>query len=197
MHSLIDQFAAARPFGVGTPFALIAETATVPIAPTEEHQRPQCAEIDCRTCREHRRMVAVVETDSYESAMRARGGYESIDLFQVAGRRFLDEDVLARLNCGNRHRCQGVIGRRDDNDVNIGSTDGFLPIFDCPSVAPAGQLLRSFGHRVGADSETGALECSSALGSNQAAADDRDARHGTHRLPHVKPRSAGTMRRRV
>ena len=103
MHALVEQLAAAGDGGIGPPFAVVAEPAAVPYAARTSSQRPDGALIDELRAPSDRRVEAVVEADLDDAPPCGAASMTAARLGGVAGRRLLDEDVLARLDGGERH----------------------------------------------------------------------------------------------
>src|SRR6185295_14469625 len=63
MHALVYQLPAARKFGVGPPFAVVANAAALTIPRPDEHERTERAGVEDFSCPKKGRMVAVVVAD--------------------------------------------------------------------------------------------------------------------------------------
>ena len=132
-----------------------------------------------------------------QAVLRPRGHEQPVELLDGSRGRLFDEHVLAGLDRRDRDRRQGVVGGRDDHEVDIGGGDSVLPAFNGSRARGPRQFLRAVRHGVGADGERCAVEGRGTLAPDEAAADDGDARTRIQRSPHVKPRSFGTIRRSV
>ena len=139
----------------------------------------------------------MVEADPDATVVRTRGRDQPVELLDASRGRFLHEHVLAGFDRGDRDRRQGIVSCGHDHQVDIRSGHRVLPAVLGSRPRRSRQVPRTFRHGVGADGERGAAEGGRALAPDEAAADDRHARSGAQRSPHVKPRSFGTIRRSV
>ena len=141
-------------------------------------------------------MVAVIEADAH-SSIRAAGRLDQrVELLHVARSGLFHEHVFAGVQRSDGHRRQGIVGRRDNDEVGIGMADRCLDVDgDCAANAPR-EFDGSIGHGVGAGNQPRAGERGGAFPADEATPDDGDS-WPAHLSPHVMPRSLGTMRRRV
>src|SRR5437764_8813963 len=97
MRALVDEFAAARQFWIGTPFALIADPAAVAIEPADEHQLAERAGVHQLTRFAQGAMVAVIEPNAHAHARALRRRDHRLKLRGTPGSRLLHEHVPAAL----------------------------------------------------------------------------------------------------
>ena len=196
MHALIDDLSAARQFWIRAPLALVSDASTVPIPAAHEHHVADRAGLEQLVSLPERRMVTMIESDPHLRRMATGHADNLIDLAERPRRGLLDEHVLAGLNgrACNAGKC--VIGRGNDDDVDIGSRDRAAPVRKGhgAGIRPGERLGTSDIH-ISRTDQTGGPQRVRALPADQPASDNRDA--ATHRSPHVRPRSFGTMRRSV
>src|SRR5437764_10910134 len=98
MRALVDEFAAARQFWIGTPFALIADPAAVAVQPTDEHQLAERAGVHQLTRFAQGAMVAVIEPDAHVRARALRSRDYRRKLRGAPASRFLHQHVAAALD---------------------------------------------------------------------------------------------------
>jgi hypothetical protein len=128
MHALVEQFSATRQLGMRPPFFFVAHASAMSVAAPNEHQgadRPINEEF---TRLLDRSMVTVIEPypDADSGSSRRYHNREQIGRPCRAG--FFNENVLAG-GCGRaRDRGQAVVCRRDQNDIDVGTPNGALPI---------------------------------------------------------------------
>ena len=141
-------------------------------------------------------MVAVIEADAH-SSIRAAGRLDQrVELFHVARSGLLHEHVFAGVQGSDGHGRQSIVGRRDNDKIDIGMADGCLDVDgDRTANAPC-EFDGSIGHGVGAGDQPRPGERGGAFPTDEATPDDGDS-SSAHVSPHVMPRSLGTMRRRV
>src|SRR5215469_6018802 len=95
MHALIDKFASAGYFGVGTPFFIVADPPAMAVAAPNKHHRPQ------RTGRENLAgltkcpVIAMIEAYPYQRSGASRGVSHGFEFRCGSCARFFDENVFA------------------------------------------------------------------------------------------------------
>jgi hypothetical protein len=118
---LIDQLTAAGDFRVGAPFLLVAHTTTVSVSGPHEHQRTESTGIDKLPRLPDGGVIPMVESHA-DSPIRSTGRVDKRRNFPCrTPRRFLDENMFARVERGVRNRRERIVGRRDDYDIHVGS----------------------------------------------------------------------------
>ena len=80
VHALIDQLAAARPGGLGSPLAVVSDPAAVAVARPQVHQLPVAAGMHLVRELGDRRVKAMVEPDLHHPAGVVRGLDQPLDL---------------------------------------------------------------------------------------------------------------------
>src|SRR6476620_2038046 len=139
-------------------------------------------------------MIAVIEPDADAAVVALRRLDHSIEFRSRSRRRLLDQHVLASLDGRQTQRRQGLVGRRDNDDVNVVAEDGILP----PAPGDGSwyarrHVLGALRKRVRTRDESAVDDARRSLAADQTAADESDSRRIAHRSPQVKPRSFGTM----
>ena len=194
MRALVDQFAAARDFGLGAPFLLVAEPSAVTVAGADEHQRPEHAGIDDLARFQERRMEAMIEP-GLDDALVPRGGRrDGLHFGERASRGLLDENMAAGFDRAERDAGELIVRGRNNHGIDVG-LHGFAPVGDGARLRESPRAARA---RLSSRSQTTTISCAcrrdGTLAPDQPASDDREPHHF---LSHDSPRSAGTIRRSV
>ena len=129
VHALVQQLSASSYLSVRPPFALVTQTAAMPIAASKKHERAQRSRVDYLPRFRYSWMIAMVEAYVYEGGFAFRRRDHRLYLLRAARRGFLDKDVLASLYRGQSDRSEPIVGRRDDHGVDVG------PLYDGPPVS--------------------------------------------------------------
>jgi hypothetical protein len=141
-------------------------------------------------------MVAMIEADAHRSIRAAGCRDQRVKLFHVARSGLLNEHVFAGVQSSDGHRRQTIVGRRDNDNVDIGMADCCLDVHrDCAANAPC-DFDGSIRYVVGTSDQPGPGEPGRAFPTDETTPDDGDS-SPAHLSPQVMPRSFGTMRRRV
>ena len=177
MDALIDELAAAGKRGVGAPLLVVADAAAVPVATAHEHQLAEDAGVEQLAGFLERRMIPMVEPDAHQPLTSPRGRVDhSVDLRHRAAAGFSTDHVLARATAARRDLRQHLVGRRDDDDVDVGAVDRGPPVVggDRTGRRAASASARSRSMSAQATSRA-PPSAAGALPTDQAAADDGDA----------------------
>src|SRR4051794_24617636 len=98
MWPLVEQLAAAREFGVGTPFAIVAHTPAVTVKPANEHQLAKRSRIHDLARLAQRAVVAVIEPDADQYARACGSRDHRLELRRPPPGRLLHQGVAAEFH---------------------------------------------------------------------------------------------------
>ena len=193
VHALIDQLASPGHLGPRPPFLFVAHPRPMPVAGAHVHQRSHRSVEKHLVGLEQGRMKAMVEAHPHQHPAGARRLQHRLQLARATGRRLLDQNMLARLDCGQGHRGQPVVGGRNHHRLHLRPADQIAPIRDRLRPVRDGQGLGAREDRIGTRHQFARAKRLRALAPDEAAAHDSQVQHFSHSLP----RSLGTIRRRV
>jgi hypothetical protein len=198
VDALVHELAPAGQCGIGPPLLLVAHASAVAVAAAHEQERPQGARLRESPRLEQRGVIAMVEPHAHAAASLGRRFDEPVELGRRSGRGLLHQHVLPGLEGQDRGGGQRVVGRGHDHDLDLGMGDevGHGGGGDGAGKG-AGQIGRAPDLAIGAGHEPGGAERGRSLAPDEPAAHDAHARGLAHLSPQVRPRSLGTMRRRV
>src|SRR5262249_20530601 len=84
VHALVDQLAAARALGLGSPLAVVAGASAMAVAAADEHQVAESAALEDLACFAKGTVITVIEAHPHEGG----GARDAIQFRGAAGARF-------------------------------------------------------------------------------------------------------------
>ena len=173
------------PLDIAEPWALIEVLFTPEsLAGHADHHRPPDAALSEK--RLHAQVglpEALVLGHHQDSAGDVGGGNHLIGLRQRRSHGLLAQDMLASLDCGDRHRCVKVVGQTDTDGLDVGVVERFVEAGRRTGVAALGKgrgALTTLIHHP-SDAGTSPDEGLGVTGAGPTAADQCD--HGCrHRM---------------
>lgn len=198
VHSLIDELSSTGLLRVGSPLPLVSNAATMSVAASDKHQRPELARVHKRPRLSQRRVIAMVEPNPYATVVLSCGVNQLIQFGHRPRAGFFNQHVLTGFDGRHTDPGQPVVRCCNEHDVHVGADNGIFPARDgrCTGVS-CGKFNGASGHRVGACHKSCVGERRGSLFANPPASDDGNSGSGIQRSPHVKPRSFGIIRRKV
>ena len=142
MGTLVYQFAAAGDCGIGPPFLFITDASAVSVATADEHKLAERARGDQSLRLAQRTVVAVIEAHMHLHALVVPRRKDRLELRRKARGWLFDEDVLACLHRGKRDFGKRVVGRRNDDHVNVRIVSDNPPVRYGASAGWTGKRLR-------------------------------------------------------
>ncbi len=188
------------PLDIAEPWALIEVLFTPEsLAGHADHHRPPDAALSEK--RLHAQVglpEALVLGHHQDSADDVGGGNHLIGLRQRRSHGLLAQDMLASLDCGDRHRCVTVVGQTDTDGLDVGVVERFVEAGRRTGVAALGKgrgaLTTLIHHPSDAGTSpdeglgvTGAdIGCFAVLGRKKASACRRGAYAGSCPCPFLR-----------
>ena len=145
---MMPAIAATGQLLVGPPFPLVAWPPTVAVTAANVERLTDGALLEKRASTGNGRMVSKREADREHLRVRPMARQHLIRFRDRARHRLLAEDVLAGPQCADGDGRQGLVGRRDDHGIDVGTRHEALPLLTGFAVDLLGQRLCRLWDRV-------------------------------------------------
>jgi len=119
MHPLVDELAAAGLLRLRSPFPVVADPASVPVARTQVHEFAVSSRVNFSSELGQCRMKPVIESNLDLPAGCIGGANQSVDLLRAEAAGLLDEDVRAGRKGLQGQRCELIVCSRNHDDVGL------------------------------------------------------------------------------